>query len=155
MTRRRASTAIAFSLNKLFLLSLFSSFALHITGCITSEQRDEDHYNDLATKLSPWIGKHRDERSKTVGPPTRCFMLETREEVCEWSEAGVEGESYYGTSAGYGSTSSWRHSMIFLYDSSHVAKSWSYNGSWGQFESGRKPRPVVSPRGSSSAEESQ
>lgn len=130
---------------KVFLLMAMAIVALEIAGCKTSAERDEDYYFELSGKFNQWIGKHRDERIKAAGPPNRCFLLESREEVCEWSKEGVRGEGYYGAYGGYGESSSWRHSVLFVYDSSHIAKSWRYNGDWGQFQSDRKPHPEPRP----------
>lgn len=141
-TQNTANLSTRFSCN-LFFTFVAAIAVFQIAGCTTAEQRDDDHYFELSGRFNQWLGKHRDERIKSVGPPNRCFALETREEVCEWSQEGVRGESYYGTSAGYGHTASWRHSVLFLYDSGHIAKSWSYNGDWGQFQSGRRPHPVT------------
>jgi hypothetical protein len=100
----------------------------------TVGQINEAHYSQLSGNLNQWIGKHRDERIKVAGLPSRCFVLETHEEVCEWIHEGMSGQSYCGVNGGYGASSSWKHSVLFIYDSRRIAKSWRYNGDWRQFQ---------------------
>lgn len=115
---------------------------LEVAGCSTVGQINEEHYSQLSGNLNQWIGKHRDERIKVAGPPSRCFVLETHEEVCEWIHEGMSGQSYYGVNGGYGASSSWKHSVLFIYDSRRIAKSWRYNGDWGQFQSDQNLIPA-------------
>lgn len=115
---------------------------LEVAGCSTVGQINEEHYSQLSGNLNQWIGKHRDERIKVAGPPSRCFVLETHEEVCEWIHEGMSGQSYYGVNGGYGASSSWKHSVLFIYDSRRIAKSWRYNGDWGQLQSDQNLIPA-------------
>ena len=129
-------------LKTLVVLLATAAVGLEVAGCTTMAQLNEEHYSQLSGNLNQWIGKHRDERIKAAGPPNRCFILETHEEVCEWIHEGVTGQSYYGVNGGYGASSSWKHSVLFIYDSRRIAKSWRYNGDWGQFQSDQSPAAV-------------
>jgi hypothetical protein len=123
---------------------------LNTAACATREEIAERHYQQLSERFDKWIGKHRDQRIKVAGPPGRCFILESKEEVCEWVKSGVSGEGHsaydgnIGYGGGYSEVSSWEHRVLFIYDTDHIATSWRYSGDWGQFESGRKPGGVSS-----------
>jgi hypothetical protein len=90
-----------------------------------------------------WIGKSKDDRIRSLGPPTTCAMLTTGEEVCEWRDGGVSGGgSYDPTFGGSSSVSSYVHRRIFTYDQNHIAVAWSYHGTWGDSRSKPgEPRP--------------
>jgi hypothetical protein len=94
----------------------------------------EEQLDQLELQWNQWLGKTKDERIKSVGPPDKCETLTTREEVCEWRSGGVSGGGSYSAHTGSGSSSisSWEHRRIFTYDRDHIARSWSYHGSFGQ-----------------------
>jgi hypothetical protein len=62
-----------------------------------------------------WLGKTKDDRMVVEGPPDRCAPLQNGGEVCEWRSVGA----------------AWEHRRIFVYDREHVARSWTYQGTWG------------------------
>ena len=82
-----------------------------------------------------WLGKTKDERSQAIGPPDKCETLSTGGERCDWIEEGLSGARQYDT--GQGSYEPlperpWEHRLSFIYDQQSVARSWSYQGSWGE-----------------------
>ena len=46
---------------------------------------------EMAARFNQWLGKHKDERIRTKGPPDKCATLSSGEEACEWSQRGVSG----------------------------------------------------------------
>ncbi len=96
-----------------------------------------DYYLEQLDEMAPlwdqWLGKTKDERIKSEGPPDKCEVLVTGEEVCEWRSGGISGQGSYSAHSGYGqsSSSSWEHRRIFTYDKNHIARAWSYRGSLG------------------------
>ena|SRR2546427_3166326 len=113
-----------------------------VTGCsymlcasgISCGAYYKEQLDAMEPQWNQWIGKTKDERIKAMGPPDKCETLTTGEEVCEWRSSGVSGGGSYSAQTGYGSSSvsSWEHRRIFTYDRDHIARSWSYRGSWGQ-----------------------
>jgi hypothetical protein len=110
----------------------------------------QEKLDESRTRWDYWLGKSKDDRIKSVGPPTACSMLTTGEEVCEWAEGGVSGGgSYNPTFGGSSSVSSYAHRRIFTYDQNHIAVAWSYRGTWGE---SRSRRPESGPQASYSGE---
>jgi hypothetical protein len=96
--------------------------------------------NQLDKGLNPYLGKHKDEYIKSVGPPTKCARLSTGGETCEWvrqgvTQSGVNCQRNYGTGGtdcSGGGGGSWEHRVVFTYDQAGVAQEWVYRGSSGK-----------------------
>jgi hypothetical protein len=95
--------------------------------------------NKIDSGLNPYLGKHKDEYVKAIGPPAQCSKLLTGGEACEWVRHGSEQQGVncvrnYGTGgtdcSGRGG-STWEHRVVFAYDRNGIAEEWSYRGSWG------------------------
>src|SRR5437867_642935 len=101
----------------------------------TSSQYREEQ----AESLNKWLGKHKDERIRTKGPPDRCTALSTGEESCEWTKRGISGGGSASGGQGSSSFSSWEHRAVYTFDREGIARQWSYNGYWGSFTSADYP----------------
>jgi hypothetical protein len=88
-----------------------------MTGCGALYREEQ------AARLNKWLGKHKDERVKTIGLPDRCAVLSSGEETCEWIKRGI----------------TWEHRMVFTFDKDGIAQQWSYNGHNGSFTSADYP----------------
>ena len=100
----------------------------------SSQYREES-----AARFNKWLGKHKDERIKAIGPPVKCAVLSSGEESCEWSKSGISGSGSASGGQGSSSFSSWEHRVIFTYDREGIARQWSYNGNLGSFTSADYP----------------
>ena len=82
-----------------------------------------------------WLGKTKEERSQEIGPPDKCETLPTGGERCDWIEEGEIGGREYDTGGGAFEPvpeRPWNHRLSYVYDQQSVARSWSYQGSWGE-----------------------
>jgi hypothetical protein len=116
----------------LFLLLSGCSYMMCAAGFC--DAYDSERLNAMESKWNQWLGKTKDERIKDMGPPDKCAVLDSGEEVCEWRRGGVSGGGSYNPYTGVGdsSVSSWEHRIIFTYDKDRIARAWSYRGSLGQ-----------------------
>ncbi len=101
----------------------------------TSSQYREEQ----AARFNSWLGKHKDELIKKVGPPEKCAVLSSGEESCEWSKRGISGGGSASGGQGSSSFSSWEHRVVFTFDKDGIARQWSYNGKFGSFTSADYP----------------
>ena len=91
-----------------------------------------------------WLGKTKADRSQAIGPPTQCDQITSGGERCDWIEEGEVGGREYDT--GQGSFEPlperpWKHRLSYTYDQQSIARSWSYEGSWGERTSQDKKEP--------------
>lgn len=136
----------------LFLMMLTSGCSYMLCayglGCDVYYQEKLDEWE---IGWNQWLGKSKDERIKKAGPPDKCASLTDGGEVCEWRSGGVSGGGSYSAHTGYGSSSvsSWEHRRLFTYDRDHIARAWSYQGTFGSRES----RPIQKESHESSTQE--
>ena len=115
---------------KLFMLVLF---ALYLSGCSifdpfwekevlekyapeTLRNQQKEH---LIQALNSYLEKPKAERVRIVGPPDKCTNQSSSEESCEWT--------WVSDSA--------KQSVAYTFGNGSLAKSWSYQGYFGQFTS--------------------
>jgi hypothetical protein len=83
------------------------------------ETRRNQQKDNLIQALNFYLEKPKAERVRIAGSPNGCTTPSSSEENCEWTW----------------SSNSASHSVSYMYGSGGLAKSWSYNGSFGQFTS--------------------
>lgn len=98
---------------------------LSLVGCAAFDPP----YSDLIDqRFNPWLGRSKDDRMRTAGPPERCAQLQSGEEACTWKSTGIDGSSV----TRFVTVSSWLHRVVFIYDRNGMARAWHYSGSWGE-----------------------
>lgn len=127
-----------------------SSYMLCANG-LGCEAYYKEKLDENEIEWNQWLGKFKDERIKKAGPPDKCASLTDGGEVCEWRSGGVSGGGSYSAHTGYGSSSvsSWEHRRLFTYDRDHIARAWSYHGTFGS----RDSRPIQKESHESNAQE--
>lgn len=115
---------------KLFMLALL---ALFLSGCSTlnqfwdkefvdkyaPESRRNQQKESLIQAFNFYLAKPKAERVRIAGSPNTCTNQSSTEESCEWAW----------------SSNSTDHTVAYTYGTGGLAKSWSYNGYFGQFTS--------------------
>jgi hypothetical protein len=136
---------VGFGLNCIYVGALLVGIVATLSGCssLLCNYGDcgpyyDEKLDEARSEWDYWLGKSKDDRIKSVGPPTTCALLTTGEEVCEWRDGGMSGGGSYNPAfGGSSSVSSYVHSRIFTYDTNGIAVAWSYRGTWGKSHSKR------------------
>ena len=100
--------------------SIFDQFwekevlAKYAPGTLHNQQKE-----NFIQALNSYLEKPKSERVRIAGPPDKCTNQSSSEENCEWTWV----------------SDSTRNSVAYTFGSGGLAKSWSYNGYFGQFTS--------------------
>ena len=83
-------------------------------GTLQNQQKE-----NFIQALNSYLEKPKAERVRIAGLPNKCTNQSSSEENCEWTWSSNSGS----------------HSVAYTYGSGGLAKSWSYDGYFGQFTS--------------------
>ena len=88
-----------------------------IQAVYTPDSLREKNKRRMAETLNYFLGKPKDERIRVIGAPDKCIVLNPGGEICEWKPKASSSEQH----------------ITYTYDRDSIAKSWSYQGVYGQF----------------------
>ena len=77
----------------------------------------EKNMRRMAETLDFFLGKSKEERIRIMGEPDKCMAINPAEEICEWKPKASSTEQH----------------ITYTYDKDGIARSWSYQGVYGQF----------------------